>query len=265
MVVELHDLTSDPSVAEETLTELAQDPDVVGGILAPFSDFSADVLERIAAAEFPVVSMSPNGPLLGSAAAPWRRLVAPGSVQARTFAEFLRSLPGEQEHDCVAGPAGAGRLMPELARSLDVSSPTRFALEVPPDDAVPDPPILDELAEEVDAAACRIAVWTGGPQSGGAFRIALTDAGLARVIVAGTDAMRSGEFIEAAGPATNGVLAACACVDLATSTSIDAQRFVNDFQFTAGAPPRSVRGRRVRRGEHPAGCDRTRRNDSRGG
>jgi hypothetical protein len=51
-----------------------------------------------------------------------------------------------------------------------------------------------------------------------------------------TDAARSEPFV-ASGPATEGAYGLCPCVDLSTSTSLDAQRFVNDFQFSAGAAP----------------------------
>ncbi|MEX2275255.1 MAG: transporter substrate-binding domain-containing protein [Actinomycetota bacterium] len=237
VVVELRDLTGDPAVARETLTEIEHDPEIVGAILAPFSDFPPEVLDRIEASMLPVISLSPSGRLRGSAVAPWRRIVAPVSTQARTFADFVRGLPGGRDRSCVAGPEGAGRLMPWLARALGGRSLARFPVELPPADEVPDPAVFGELAEKIDASGCRIAVWVGGVATGSAFRTALTGAGLGRVIVAGTDAIRSDGFIVAAGSNADGVLAACACVDLSTSTSIDAQRFVNDFQFTAGLSP----------------------------
>jgi branched-chain amino acid transport system substrate-binding protein len=242
VTAELLDLTGDPALALETVRELIADPDVLAAVIAPFSEPTPEVLEALAGSGMPVIVLSPDVELPGGIA-PWRRIVPPASRQVSGVAHAVAAIDGVGRHTsvCIAGPHGAGRLMPELAVALRVPGRSRFGLALPPDDELPEPPLPQEAARSILDAGCRTLVWTGGPETGGAFRAATAH----RAATAGrpvprfvvTDAARSEAFVAAAAGSAAGAFGTCACVDLSTSTSLDAQRFVNDFQFSSGTAP----------------------------
>jgi polar amino acid transport system substrate-binding protein len=52
-----------------------------------------------------------------------------------------------------------------------------------------------------------------------------------------TDAVKTESYLTEAGSVGDGTVVACGCVDVTTSSRLDAQRFVNAFQFDIGASP----------------------------
>ncbi|MEX0989710.1 MAG: ABC transporter substrate-binding protein [Actinomycetota bacterium] len=230
---ELIDLTEDPELALAAVQDAVADPAVVGAVIGPFADPSGAVLTAMAAAHMPVAVLAPGVSLPDDGT--WRRLVPPAGAQARALAKWVRER-ARGGPVCVAGPSGGGRLMPELYTSLRGAG-VRTGVDLPADDEVPEPDALEPVVQTLRSSGCRVAVWTGGPVVGGTLRSLLAERGLRRVIVATTDAARTDAYIETAGGAAERSMGTCACIDLLTSTSIDAQRFVNDFQFDAGVAP----------------------------
>jgi ABC-type amino acid transport substrate-binding protein len=79
--------------------------------------------------------------------------------------------------------------------------------------------------------------WTGFDPLASALLDALGSDGLGDVRLVGTDAMKDERLLTETERGADGTVVVCPCVDLTTSTRIDAQRFVNDFQAASGSPP----------------------------
>jgi ABC-type amino acid transport substrate-binding protein len=89
----------------------------------------------------------------------------------------------------------------------------------------------------IGTAGCPTVAWTGFDPFASALFDALGTQGLGDVRLVGTDAMKDERFLTETERGADGTVAVCPCVDLTTSTRIEAQRFVHDFQSASGSPP----------------------------
>ena len=215
------DTQGDPATTEEVATEIAADSRVVAAISAPELPGQRAILERLAAAGVPILSLSARQRVDGASPGTWLRLVAPDRVQAQVLAATVASLRRAREGVCVVAPPPDG---------------TRYASTV-----------LRSLPEDVEAtevsdaagardAGCGIAVWAGDAIGGADLAIALATLE-PRPLLVGGPALRDAAFLDLAGEAAEGAISLCSCADLSTSLELEAQRFIQDYQSEYGRPP----------------------------
>jgi branched-chain amino acid transport system substrate-binding protein len=231
--VAAYNTEGDPARAAEIAAEIAASPEVVAAIGAPGLTDQAEIGDALDSAEVPWITLSGAGSGLGDRGwTGWRRLVADQVVQGIALAQLVDSLRQSRQGVCVLGDGTSA------ARSLLGAAVQALHAEVVLRAIVPEAqPDLAAAANAVAAAGCGVALWGGGDAVGAALRRQLVQVGLRRMPFIGNDRIRDPGFLEAVGPAGEGVLAACPCVDVSTSTELAAQRFIQDYQSEFGLPP----------------------------
>jgi branched-chain amino acid transport system substrate-binding protein len=224
------DTGGDPDRAMSFATEIANDPAVVAVVAAPFWDEPVAFGDRLDAAGVPTVSLSTRGGPLGHAWTRWRRAVAPGSEATGSVAAAVRAATGAQGSICLAGDGSehAAWLSERLRRSL--GGRVSADLTIAADDAV------SGGVGVIRTAGCSTVAWTGFDPLASALVEAMRADGLDGVRMVGSEAMKGERFLDESHGA-DGTVVTCPCVDLTTSTRIDAQRFVHDYQSAVGSPP----------------------------
>lgn len=227
------DIGGDPTRTSEIAAELAADPSVVAAIGAPGLGAQTVLGDALDAAGVPWVSLSGLGSGLGDRGwNGWRRLVADVAAQGSTLARMVDALHASRAGVCAIGDGS------RAARSLLGAAVPALRADVLLREVVPEG--QTEIAGAASAAAeagCGVVLWAGEGGLGAALRRQLVEEGLHRVAFVGGDRMRDQDYLDAAGPAAEGTLATCPCVDLSTSTELAAQRFIQDYQAEFGLPP----------------------------
>ena len=222
----------DPRKALEVAGEIAADAQIVGVIIAPFTTESPAVGEVLDAAGLPTISLSSQDPTLSDNGwTMWRRAVALGSAEIRALASFARGLPDARQGVCVAGDATPRAIALAKMAAGDLSGERVTRVGVPLSDVS-----AAGGAEAVRRAGCGVVLWTGYGIQAAALRTRLAASG-ASVDLLGTDAAKTDTYLAEAGRAADGTVVSCACVDVTTSARLEAQRFVNAFQFDIGTSP----------------------------
>jgi len=229
-----HDIEPGGSTLEEIAQDVAADPAVVGAIVMPFTE-EPDVIGRaFDQAGIPTLSLSTLGTALSEQGwTTWRRAVANQAEQAAALASFVGSLKSSSRGVCVVGDrsVAANGITVRVARALG----DLVGLE---SSTAADGTGAAALAQRISEAGCGVVVWGGYSTAAVQLRLALDVAGLSDVVLVGSDALKDDDYVDAAGQAGEGTIVSCPCADLNTSGSINAQRFVQDFQTKYGTPPR---------------------------
>jgi branched-chain amino acid transport system substrate-binding protein len=227
-----HDVGQDAGEAGEIAAELAADPAVVAAIGAPGLDHQAAVGEALDEAGVSWVSLSGHGEGLGDRGwAGWRRLVADQAAQGEVVAGAVDALP-DAEALCLLGDGTLASR--SLLRAVAPAVRGEIVLRTVVGEAQTE---VMAGVEAAGASGCGVVVWAGDGTTAAALRRQLVEEGLGDVELVGGDAMRDQGYLEAAGPAAEGTLATCPCVDVSTSIDLAAQRFIQDYQAEYGLPP----------------------------
>jgi branched-chain amino acid transport system substrate-binding protein len=221
------DTGGDPAKAATMAAEVTADPTYVAAVAGPYWQDTAGVSGELGAAGIPVLSLSV---LAGSNGGTWFPLVAGARREATTLAGYVRGIRRD-EGVCLAGDGTPySRSMTDLLEpGLRGALSATLTLDPAADDAA-------RTAASIGRARCSTVLWTGYGTGAGELRNALTE-GEADVLVVGVDAMKDGAYLELSGPAADGTVVACPCVDLSASTDAPAQRFVHDYQADYAIPP----------------------------
>jgi len=226
------DVGPDPTAAMAAVGEVAADPSVVAAIGAPGLERQAVLGDALEAAGIAWVSLSGLGTGFGDGGwRGWRRMIAPQDAQGRVLGDAV---------DAITAPGGVCSLGDGTAASRSLQRAMLGTLD--------EVPVLRSVVPEgqdgvtgatraVALSGCGVVVWAGEGTVAAALRRQLVEDGLRRVAFVGGDRMRDEVYLEAAGPAGEGTLATCPCVDLSTSTDLAAQRFIQDYQAEFGLPP----------------------------
>jgi branched-chain amino acid transport system substrate-binding protein len=222
----------DPDKALEVAGELAADPQVVGVLVAPYTAESTAVGAVLQAAGLPQISLSSLDPSSARNGWPdWRRAVALAGAQARALAAFARGLPAARGGICIAGDGSGLAVAVGRAAGRQLEGVVASRIAVPPGDAS-----AAAAASAVRRAGCGLVLWTGYGARAAALRLRLSTSGRPVQMLA-TDAAKTEAYLTETGREGDGTVVSCGCVDLTTSTRLDAQRFINAFQFDIGALP----------------------------
>jgi branched-chain amino acid transport system substrate-binding protein len=225
------DTQGDPSRSNDIVDEISTDPTYVAALIAPYLSDQAGLAEALDEAGVPSLSLSAGQPALGTAGlTAWRRIVANRAEETAALAAYVTALPAAGAGTCIArGPDPQdARLAHLVARALGGAS----ALSV----TVADPEAASSAATEIVATGCGVVVWAGSVTIAEALRTALTQRAASAVLVGGDD-LKDDAYPDAVGPAGDGTVAFCPCVDLSSSTDLSGQRFIQDFQAEHGLPP----------------------------
>jgi branched-chain amino acid transport system substrate-binding protein len=221
----------DEATAVDAAHEIARDPSYVATVIGPFWSEPPAVGDALDAAGVPTLSLSALDPALSSRGwSSWRRMVADQARQAESLGAAIRGDQQARRGVCLLGDGTqfarelAGLLSPELA---DLGSDS---LTATPDD-------LDATVGSVRATGCGVVAWTGSAELVPSFLAAMEHAGLGRIDVIGSDALKDDSFLAEADGAADGLVVTCPCVDLTGSTSLEAQRFIHDYQSGFGSSP----------------------------
>lgn len=224
---------ADPDGAPEVAAEIATTPGVIAAIGAPGLTEQATLGDALDAAGVPWVSLSGSGAGLGDRDwTGWRRLVADQQVQGQALAATADGVRTARAGVCLLGDASeaARSILGAVARSLESDMVLRARV-------TEEPASVADAALEVLERGCGVLVWGGEGSLGAALRRRLVEEGGRRVAFVGSDRIRDGGFLDSVGPAGEGTLATCPCVDVSISTDLAAQRFIQDYQSEFGLPP----------------------------
>lgn len=228
-----YDTEGDPAQTAEVATEIASTPEIVAAIAAPGLTEQQTLGDALSGEGIPWLSLSGEGARLGERGwTAWRRLVADQATQGETLGRVVDELGPSARGVCVMGDASP--LSDALLRAAVRSLGDPVALRSTVTEAQPD---VASAAEAVASAGCGVVLWGGAGSVGAALRRQLVEVGMGDVAFAGGDAIRDRTFLEAVGPAGEGTLAVCPCVDVSTSIDLAAQRFIQDYQSEFGLPP----------------------------
>lgn len=227
------DTSEDPSVVAEEVSDLAGDQSNVGIVAWPSSAEAPALASGAAAADLPVLSVSPAGGT-GGAEGFWSRMVASDRALARSSAHLVAASAGRRPV-CVTGDDGSRAsdltrwVLADLAsRHVDVGLTSAVA---------PQRSDYLSLVRSLADARCGVVFWSGGTTEGGLIRSEMSEVGLSRALMVGIDTLVADPFATTALEAGDGTIAACPCVDVSTSTSLAAQRFIQGYQSKYGSPP----------------------------
>jgi branched-chain amino acid transport system substrate-binding protein len=227
------DTMEDSSVVTGQVSEAAGDPSYVGIVAWTSSPESPALAAAAAAGGLPVISVSPvaGG---GTTDGFWSRMVAPDKVLAESVAH-LRAASAGRRPVCVTADDGPRGL--DLVRWVTAALASRGVDVGFTQTVTAEQPDYVDLVGNIADAHCSLVFWGGGTTEGGLIRAEMTEAGLPEAVMIGVDTLVAGPFATAAGPAGEGTIAACACTDVSTSTSLDAQEFIQGYQSKYGNPP----------------------------
>jgi len=229
------DTGGDAATAAAAAREIVEDPTFVGAIAAPSltereQSAAGNVLDP---AGVPTITLSPLGPNLSKRGwTVWRRTVADVTIEGRTIAAFVDSVPSLRRGACALGDGSPGSRA--LLGAVVASTTSEVVLRW--HTAAAEPGSL-RVASAVSRARCGVVVWGGSSTLGALVRRALHEAGGRRIAFVGGDAMKDPAYLSVSGRAGLGTVAACPCADLSTSTDLAAQRFIQDYQADFGLPP----------------------------
>ena len=229
------DTGGDAATAAAAAREIVSDPAFVGAIGAPSltereQSAAGDLLDR---GGLPTLTLSPLGPNLSNRGwTAWRRTVADVTMEGRTIAAFVDSVPSSRRGACVLGDGSSGSraLLAAVAASTTSEVVLRWHT------AATEPASL-HIARAVSRARCGVVVWGGSSTTGALVRRALHGPGGRRISFVGGDAMKDPVYLAVSGRAGLGSAVACPCVDLSTATDLASQRFIQDYQADFGVPP----------------------------
>jgi ABC-type branched-subunit amino acid transport system substrate-binding protein len=228
-----YDTEGDPARTAEISAEIVSAPEVVAVIGAPGLTQQQELGDALSSAGIPWISLSGEGAKLGERGwSGWRRLVADQATQGETLGRVVASLRRSEPGVCVMGDGTplSDALLRAATRTLDDPIVLRATVtEVQSDVAA--------AGQAVARARCGAVLWGGGESAGAALRRQLVEEGVQEVAFVGGDAIRDRSFLEAVGPAGEGTLATCPCIDVSTSIDLAAQRFIQDYQSEFGLPP----------------------------
>jgi branched-chain amino acid transport system substrate-binding protein len=221
----------DPARMEEVLAEDAADPSYVGAMVSPFWSEPLAVGERLSAAGITSISLSAVNPDASSWRS-WYAAVAPLADQAAGVAERLASSKNGRKGVCVAsdGSAYGTEFVRAFEKSRVVDVVERST--IPSEEVMPAPAL-----HGIRSSRCRAMVYGGFGSDAGLIRIQLDAAGLSRVRLAGSDAIRGHTFLDVTGPSGDGTIASCSCADLGATPNLPGQQFIHDFQSEYGTAP----------------------------
>ncbi|HEX6230345.1 MAG TPA: hypothetical protein VF029_01370 [Actinomycetota bacterium] len=214
------DLAADPS----GLADVAADRAYVAAIVAPGVPGAA--ARELLEAGLTVVDLSSRGDRVAGVVGTWRRLVPPLRVQAAVLAAHADGARGSRAGACVLeDPATSIGLARHAARALHGRVVLSGRVS------------WDEVAEPVRRSGCPLLLWDGDGESAARVASLLASGEPPRITLLGGDRLRDAGFLADAGAAAEGTVSACGCADLSTSTSLRAQRFIQDFQSEYGLAP----------------------------
>jgi branched-chain amino acid transport system substrate-binding protein len=225
------DTQGDPSQTSDIVDEIAADPTYVAAIIAPYVSDQTALAEGLDAAGVPTLSLSTGQPPLGTEGlTAWRRIVANRAEETTALAAYVTALPAAGGGPCIArGPDPEDARLARLVAGALAGRPRPIVIVAAPDAA-------SGAATEIADERCGVAVWAGSVTLAEALRIALTERG-ADVVLVGGDDLKDDAYPDVVGAAGDGTVAFCPCSDLSSSTSLSAQRFIQDFQAEHGLPP----------------------------
>jgi ABC-type branched-subunit amino acid transport system substrate-binding protein len=227
------DTGGDSSVAADVATQVVEDAGFVGAIVAPFVAQQLEIGDVLNSAGVPTISLSALAPHAADRGwTAWRRAVATVVDEGRTIAAFVDGRDGAGRGVCLAGDGTMGSR--SMIRAVAASLRERVVLRWLVSPSAPGP---GGVVTAVSASRCGTIVWGGGPSDGAVLRQWLAEGGLERIAFVGGDAMKAPIYLSVAGGVGRGAVAACPCVDVSTSTSLAAQRFIQDYQADFGLPP----------------------------
>lgn len=229
------DVQDDPARAADLAQQVADDPTYVAAVIAPFWAETKAVGDILSAAGIPTLSLSALNPDIPSYGwTSWRRLVPTQPRQADSLAALLASSANSVTGVCLV------RDTTQYSVALTGLLKQRLRHLVTKVVTIDSPLVTDafgQAAADIDAAGCRTIAWTGFAASGALLRTSLTSSGLPGVVMYGADAVKDEPFLTLTAGVGNGTVVTCPCVDLATSTDPEAQRFVHDYQSEFGSSP----------------------------
>lgn len=212
------DLQGDLESIGEIAGEIVGDPAFVAAVVAPDLSGQRALVDALADAEVPVLSLSAREGVEETPPGTWLRFVAPVREQADAVARTASALPAAGDGIClVEAPSDGTTFARGIRRALRGTDVT----EVPGGAAA-------------ITAGCGIAVWAGGPSGGAQLALELTAPGPTLV---GGPALVARDFLELAGSAAEGAVAVCSCADVSTSLHLAGQRFVQAYQSEYGSAP----------------------------
>ena len=200
------DVVADP----DALDEVVDDPAFVAAIVAPGAPSGAMLASR----GLPTISLSGLGGAPPHDAA-WLRSVGSFDAVAEAIADRV--------------PSSATCVLSEGGSSGDLGYLVGKRLGTPASSIEP-----SAARAAAHRSGCTTVVWVGGPNAGAEALLALEGSGVG---FTGGDGLLGPDFLDAAGPAADGVASTCACSDVSTSLELDVQRFIQDYQAEFGAPP----------------------------
>jgi ABC-type branched-subunit amino acid transport system substrate-binding protein len=218
--------------AMASLRALADDPDVVAAVVAPWTAAPSGAAELLADRGLPVVTLSwAWGPPPGGDG-PWLSLAIGRAGEAISIlSEATRTAPGAGSV-CVAGDEHPTSLalsetVEELGRAA--GNPPVVAVGIAPTGPAA---TAGAVARRIAEAGCDPMIWTGGAIAAEGLVPRLADP----PAVFGTSRIKTDDGLAVA---TSGVevTTVCACTDVSLSMEPLHQRFVHDLQAESGAPP----------------------------
>jgi branched-chain amino acid transport system substrate-binding protein len=227
------DVEGDDAKANELAHEIADDPSYVAAVIGPFWSEPTSVGELLDAGGVPTLSLSELDPTLATHGwSSWRRAVAGASHETAAMAAAIRGSSRSVGGMCVVGDGSSlsGTIGDLLAANLGAARVVASA-------DLPDEDSLAAVVQRVDRAGCGTVAWTGFGPGATLLRTGLTEAGDGGVPLVGSSAMKTESYLFTTAGAGDGSLVSCACVDLGSSTRLEARRFIHDFQSTYGSPP----------------------------
>ncbi|MBI3649195.1 MAG: ABC transporter substrate-binding protein [Actinobacteria bacterium] len=231
--VEELDTRGDPAIALDLARRVAADASYVAAVAAPFwsePDAVGEVLDRAGLLTFGLSTLGAPSQAWGGRV----RLVAPQAILVQSMAAYLRGSEGGAGGVCLVGDGSAygSALARDLGAALGGDVPYHTAIHEGDEGT-------GAAVAGIRQAGCASVAWAGFATGAAALRVALRGAGLGDVPTVAPDAAKTDSYLTTAGPAGEGTVVACACVDLSTSTELKAEVFIHDFQSEFGTPPGS--------------------------
>jgi branched-chain amino acid transport system substrate-binding protein len=230
------DTQGNPTQAPALANKVASDPTFVGVIGPAFSGESLAAGPIYDGAEIPFVTASATRTTINQQGwAHWFRANANDDEQGPTAGHYIGKVIKPNcafvtSDDSAYGTALAATVQTVLGEDMIPVTAEIRAVATGQSD-------FSALITKIRDSGCKVVFYGGYDVEAELLRPQMTDAGLASVTLVGGDGIKSTDYTMKAGPAGEGTIAACPCIDITKSMDPAAATFIADYTKLVGQPP----------------------------
>jgi branched-chain amino acid transport system substrate-binding protein len=228
------DTQGSPDQAPGVVDKIVNDSSFVGVIGPAFSGESNAAGAKLDQAGIPFITPSATNPTVAQNGwTHWFRAVGNDNSQGPAAANYIAQ---KLSPSCVVVASDDSTYGEGLADIVDSTlSGASIKTESQKGAVTTGAKDFSALVAKIKDSTCNVVFYGGYSPEAGPLRQQMTQAGLTDVTMVGGDGIKDDSYLQGAGSAGEGTVAACPCADISSSTDAKATAFLADYKAKWGA------------------------------